>query len=98
MAKPLVPAADTLAAGLGDELPKPGDYDDIDPDDVELIARGPALVDGRQFMLTVTVPLEMESLHAIVQAARADGMDAAEYIQQAVRRMAEALRNPKPVP
>jgi hypothetical protein len=98
MAKPLVPSADVPASDVADDLPKPGDFDDIPPDNVEVIARGPALAAGRPFMLTVTVPLAMEALHAIVQAAHAEGMDVAEYVQRAVRRLAEALRDGNPAP
>jgi hypothetical protein len=73
------------------DLPEPGDLDRINPDDLEVLDRGPALVDRRPFVLTVRIPLEMEVLRAIVDAARADGLDAGEYAARAVRRMGQML-------
>jgi hypothetical protein len=99
MAKQVAPSSNADVAGIaGDTLPRPGDFDGLNPDDVEVIARGPALEARRPFVLTVSVPLEPETFRAMAQAAQAEGLDLAEYVQRAVRRLGEALRDGKSAP
>ena len=73
------------------DLPNTGDFDGVDPDGVEVRARGAALEAGRPFVLKVDIPLEMDVFRAIAQAAQAEGLDTSEYVQRAVRRLGEAL-------
>jgi len=76
-------------------LPEPGDFDDVDPDTVEVVASG--RTHGPMAMV-IPVTLERDYVRAIVEASRAEGIDTTEYIQRAVRRLGEALRDGKPVP
>ena len=72
--------------------PQPGDFD-ADLERWEVVARGPALEGGRPFVLDLSVPLDLEDLRALMEAAAAEGLDAREYVQRAVGRLAEALRD-----
>lgn len=82
-----------VPAGTVERVPMPGDYDGVHPDEVEVIGRGAALREGRPFVLTVEVPLEMGALRAISEAAAAEGMDVDEYVRRAVQQLGKALRD-----
>ena len=53
----------------------------------------PALRAGRPFVLTVDVSLVMDTLRAISEAAQAEGMSVDAYVQRAVQRLGETLRD-----
>jgi hypothetical protein len=77
------------------ELPQPGDFD-AGLERAAVLARGPALAAGRPFPLTIDVPLE--DLRALMAAAAAEDLDAREYVERAVRRLAGDLRSGSAVP
>jgi hypothetical protein len=76
-----------------EDLPRPGEFDAIDADDVDVVASGRSL--GPMAMV-IPVTLEREYVRVIVEAAHAEGLDAAEYVQRVVRRHGEALQEGKP--
>jgi hypothetical protein len=55
-----------------------------------VLARWPALEEGRPFPLTIAVALE--DLHALMDAA-AEGLDARAYVERALCRLASDLRS-----